>query len=345
MTKDNTAKHRMPTIFDIAERAGVSYSTVSRTLSGFEFVKESTREKVLIAVQELGYVPNQQARSLAGGRSNLIGVLVPTLTNDYIAQIVHGIDDELTKSDFNIILYTTNRHRGKEAIYVATIMNGAADALLLVAPTISDPYLEALREQSFPYVLIDQADQAEQSMAVNTTNQKGAYEATQYLIKLGHRRIGFLAGLPQLNSATERLIGYQMALSDYGIRFLPAYIAQGNFTFNDGYKGVHQILALPEPPTAIFAANDISALGAMEAIREMDLRIPEDISLVGFDDIPQAALTYPKLTTIRQPLHQMGNEAAKLLLKHLEHPSSETRRILLDTELVIRDSCCPLYIS
>ncbi|MBZ0309957.1 MAG: LacI family transcriptional regulator [Anaerolineae bacterium] len=339
MAKDNTAKHRMPTIFDIAERAGVSYSTVSRTLSGFEFVKESTREKVLIAAQELGYVPNQQARSLAGGRSNLIGVLAPTLTNDYTAQIVHGIDDELTKSDFNIILYTTNRHRGKEAVYVAAIMNGAADALLLIAPSISDPYLEALREQGFPYVLIDQADQAEQSMAVNTTNRKGAYEATQYLIELGHRRIGFVAGLPQLNSATERLAGYQMALSDYGIPLNHHYIAQGNFIFIDGYNATHELLALPEHPTAIFAANDISALGAMEAIRERNLRIPEDISLVGFDDIPQAALAYPKLTTIRQPLHQMGSEAVKLLLEHLEHPSSEMRRILLDTELVIRDSC------
>ncbi|MBI5928768.1 MAG: LacI family DNA-binding transcriptional regulator [Chloroflexi bacterium] len=333
--------NKMPTIYDIAKEAGVSYSTVSRTLSGFEFVKESTREKVLAAANKLGYVPNQQARSLAGGPSNLIGVLVPTLANDYITQIIHGIDDELTKSSYNLILYTTNRHQGKEATYAAAIMNGAADALLLVAPLISDPYLDVLREQNFPYVLIDQADQSDQSTAVNTNNQKGAYEATQYLIQLGHRRIGFIAGLPQLNSAIERLAGYKKALADYGLSFHETYVAQGRFTSSYGYTAAKQLLNLATPPTAIFAANDLSAMAAMEAIREHGLRIPDDISLVGFDDVPQASIGYPKLTTIRQPLHQMGQDGARLILERLANPSVEVRRITLETELIIRDSCAP----
>lgn len=340
MPKDNK-KNKVPTIFDIARESGVSYSTVSRTLSGYEFVKASTREKVLAAAEELGYVPNQQARSLAGGPSNLIGVLVPTLSNGYINQILHGIDDELTKSNYNLILYTTNRHLGKEAKYVATIMNGAADGLLLVVPFISDPYLEALRKQDFPYVLIDQADQTEQSAVVNATNRQGAYEATRYLIELGHRRIAFLAGLPQLNSAVERFEGYKAALAEYGIPLRDEYIAQGEFQMGVGHQTAQKLLALADTPTAIFAANDLSALGTMEALREQNLRIPEDISVIGFDDILQSSISYPKLTTVRQPLTQMGREAVIMLLKHLENPALEMCQVTLETQLIIRDSCAP----
>lgn len=339
MTEDSSKKKRMPTIFDIARESGFSYSTVSRTLSGFEFVKPSTREKILETAKKLGYVPNQQARSLAGGPSHLIGVLVPTLTNDYIIQILQGIDDELTQSNYNLILYTTNRHQGTEATYVATIMNGAADGLLLVAPFITDSYLETLNERDFPYILIDQEYEAEDSMVVKATNRQGAYEATQYLIELGHTRIGFIAGLPQLNSAIERLKGYEAALSDNGIQFRDEYIVQGKFEMRTGYQATRKILTLQECPTAIFAANDLSALGAIDAIREHGLRIPQDISIIGFDDIPQAAVTYPKLTTVRQPLNQMGREAVNLLLRRLQTPDMDTVKLTLNTQLIIRDSC------
>lgn len=343
--KENTLpksskKNRMPTIFDIARESGFSYSTVSRTLSGFEHVKPSTRAKVLLAAERLGYVPNQQARSLAGGPSNLIGALVPTLGNDYIIQIIQGIDDALKQSSYNLILYTTNRHQGKEAAYVASIMNGAADGLLLIAPSISEPYLGALRERDFPYVLVDQVDQRGHSLTVTATNRRGAYDATQYLIDLGHRRIGFLAGLPQLNSAAERFEGYKAALADNGIPFEKRYVTRGDFDTRMGHQATRQLLALADPPTAIFAGNDLSALGAIEAIREHGLRIPEDVSVIGFDDIPQAALAYPKLTTVRQPLNQMGREAVSVLLARLEDRVLESCQIALETSLAVRDSCC-----
>ena len=341
MTDDNNKKKRMPTIFDIAKESGVSYSTVSRTLSGFEFVKASTREKVLAAAKKLGYVPNQQARSLAGGPSHLVGVLVPTLTNDYIIQILQGIDDELTHSNYNLILYTTNRHQGSEGTYVATIMNGAADGLLMVAPFMTDTYLQSISDNDFPFVLIDQDDQTSDTMVINATNRDGAYAATKYLIELGHQRIAYLAGLPQLNSAIERLAGYKAALEDYGIPFYEKYVTQGDFESHVGYRATLDLLSLKEPPTAIFGANDLSALGAMEAIRERGLEIPNDISVIGFDDIPQAAVAYPKLTTVRQPLNQMGREAVRLLLKRMATPDLETRRIRLDTKLIVRDSCAP----
>lgn len=336
---EDRKKPKRPTIYDLAKEAQVSYSTVSRTLSGYEFVKDSTRERVLAAAQKLGYVPNWQARSLAGGASNLIGVLVPSLGNDYIVQILHGIDEALTQSDYNLILYTTNRHQGKEATYAGTIMSGGADGLLLVAPLITDPYLETLREQNFPYVLIDQQEEMGRSIVVNTTNWQGAYDATEYLIGLGHHRIGFLAGLPQLTSAIERLAGYKAALSDHDISFRDEYVVQGDFREQTGYEATHKLLCLAEVPTAIFAANDFSALGAIEALRECNVRIPEDISVLGFDDIPQAAVAHPKLTTVHQPLLQMGYEAAMALLEYLKDPSPNIRQITLETELVIRESC------
>jgi LacI family transcriptional regulator len=340
MAKDEK-KSVSPTIVDVARESGVSYSTVSRVLNGYEFVRPDTREKVLRVANQLGYVPNQQARSLAGGRSNLIGALVPNLTNGYISEIIHGIDDELAKSGYNLILYTTHRHEGRERTYVATIANGAADGLVLVVPLLSTTYLDALRQQDFPYVLIDQFDTSEQSNMINGTNRQGAYEATDYLIQLGHRRIAFITGQPGLNSSAERFEGYQQALANHGLALADELIVQGDFWETGGYNAGRELLALPNRPTAIFAANDLSALGAIEAIREAGLRIPQDISIVGFDDISQASLISPKLTTVRQPLVQMGRMAVAMLLETIAQPDAPLRQEIVPTELIIRDSCQP----
>jgi LacI family transcriptional regulator len=255
--------------------------------------------------------------------------------------VIRGIDEELAKSNYNLILYTTHRHHGKESIYVATIRNGGVDGLLLVAPLITTPYLDALRQQDFPYVLVDQLDSAQKSFSVSATNRQGACQATRYLIELGHRRIGFIAGLSGLYSAVERQEGYAAALADHGIPLCNDLIVQGEFSFEEGYSAVEKLLALEERPTAIFASNDLSAFGALEAIRQHGLRIPDDISLLGFDDIPQASVTYPKLTTVRQPLEQMGRAAVAMLLDCIANPDQRSRQITLTTQLVIRDSCAP----
>ncbi|MBZ0307993.1 MAG: LacI family transcriptional regulator [Anaerolineae bacterium] len=328
------------TILDVAREAGVSYSTVSRVLSGYEFVKETTRQKVMEAVERLGYVANQQARSLAGGKSRVVGLLVPGLDNGYIGEIARGIDEELTRFEYDLLLYTTHRDKGKEASYSVRLAKGLADGLLLIVPFLTNAYIEKLKEQNFPYVLIDQLDPTGQSSSVECTNWQGAYDLTRYLIGMGHRRIGFITGLMGLRNAVDRLEGYRAALLDHGIAYVPELVYEGDYWQHGGYEGAVQLLNLPHRPTAIFASNDLSAFGVIEVARNQGLHIPEDISIVGFDDIPQASLVYPQLTTVAQPLNQMGRVGARLLIDQIEAPERPPGHVVLSTQLVIRNSAC-----
>jgi len=329
------------TIVDVAREAGVSFSTVSRVINNNKHVRPETRERVLNAMMRLGYMVNQQARSLAGGRSQVIGLLVPDVGNGYIGEIIRGVDEELAAAQYELMLYTTHRRRTKESVYVATLARGLADGLLLVVPDDPGAYLDSLAQQNFPYVLVDHQGTNEACPAVGATNWQGGYDATTYLIQLGHRRIGFITGNQRLGSAVDRLAAYRAALADHGIDFDPALVVEGDFQQPSGYQGACALLALPDPPTAIFASNDIMAFGAMEAVRNHNLRIPEDVSVLGFDDIPQAAHVHPGLTTIRQPLEQMGRLATRMLLKKIGDPDFAGERIELPTTLVIRESCQP----
>ena len=336
------SKKRRVTIRDVARVSGVSYATVSRVLSGYEFVREATRTRVMEAVEHLGYVANLPARSLAGGHSQIIGLLVPNLDNGYVGTITQGIDQALARANYDLLLYTSHRHPGKESYYVSAIPNGLTEGMLLVAPLVPTAYLDSLREQNFPYVLIDQADTTENSCVVEATNWQGAYEATRYLIELGHTRIAFIKGASVMRSATDRLRGYKAALADYDILVNEKLVVEGDYQQQTAYETTRRLLQNAEdPPTAIFASNDLSAFGAMDAVRECGFQIPSDISIIGFDDIPQASLLYPKLTTVRQPLEQMGQVAVKLLLERIEDQGLPPQRVVLATQLVIRDSCAP----
>jgi len=338
--KNPPKKRHGVTIMDVARASGVSYATVSRVLSGYEFVKESTRKRVMEAVKRLGYVANLQARSLAGGHSRIIGLLVPNLDNSYVGTIMRGIDQELDRANFDMILYTSHRHPANESFYVSVIANGLPEGLLLIAPLVPMTYLDALRERDFPYILIDQADTADNSSVVEATNWQGAYEATRYLCQLGHTRIAFVKGTISIRSAVDRLRGFKAALADCNIPLREELLIEGDFQQRTGYEATKALLqSVTPPPTAIFASNDLSALGAMEAARECGFRIPDDISIIGFDDIPHASLVYPRLTTVRQPLEEMGQVAVKMLLERIKDRSHPPQRVTLATQLVIRDSC------
>jgi LacI family transcriptional regulator len=334
-------KNSHVTIVDVAREAGVSYTTVSRVLNNKGNVKSETRERVLMAMTRLGYVVDQRARSLAGGRSQIIGLLVHDVGTSYTGEIIRGIDAELSSAQYDLLLYTTHRRKTKESAYVVTLTRGMADGLLLVLPRNPGAYLETLHQHGFPHVLIDHQGGDEEAPAVAAANWQGAYIATEYLIELGHRRIGFITGAMDQMCAQDRLAGYETALADHGITCDPELVYEGDFFQPLGYAGGSALLELPDPPTAIFASNDVSAFGVMEAVREHGLRIPKDVSVLGFDDIPQAAHVHPPLTTIRQPLEEMGRAATHMLLEHIRDPLRPPERVELPTELVLRQSCCP----
>jgi LacI family transcriptional regulator len=326
------------TIIDVAEAAGVSYATVSRVLNNDPHVKPETRERVIHSIMRLGYTVNQQARNLAGGRSRVIGLLVPDLGTGYIGEIIRGIDEALAAAQYDLMLYTTHRRKTKESVYVASLTQGMTDGLLLVLPRDPEAYLVSLRRRHFPYVLVDHQGIGDIESAVGATNRQGGYEATQYLIELGHRRIGFITGTLDLGCSHDRLEGYRAALRDDGLPIDPQLIQEGDFWQPSGFSATQSLLALPDPPTAIFASNDVMAFGVMEAVRDRGLRIPEDVSIVGFDNIPQAEHVSPQLTTIEQPLADMGREAARMLLAMIQEPNRPYQRVELPTRLIERAS-------
>ncbi len=332
---------RKVTIEDVAAEAGVSFGTVSRVINNDAHVRAETRERVLKAMERLGFVANRQARSLAKGQTNIIGLLVPDVGTAYIGEIIRGIDAELTVHGKDLIIYTTHRTAAKEANYIANLATGMVDGVLLVLPRNPADYVGTLTQRNFPFVLIDHQGTGRDCPAVGATNWQGAYEATEYLIKLGHRRIGFITGWMDLGCAQDRLDGYRVALRMNHIPEAPELIHEGTFAQLDGYVGASTLLDLSEPPTAIFASNDVMAMGAMDAIRNRGLRVPDDISVLGFDDIPQAALVRPALTTVQQPLEKMGRMAAQMLLDRLKNPGKKIGRIELPTKLIIRESCQP----
>jgi LacI family transcriptional regulator len=327
------------TIFDVASEAGVSYTTVSRVINDDVHVKADTRERVQQVMKRLGYVVNRQARSLAGGRSRVIGVLAPDLGTSYIGEIMRGVDDELDLAHYDMMLYTTHRREAKESGYVATLTQGMADGLLIVLPRNPANFMQTLRQYNFPYVLIDHQGTNEKDHAVGATNWQGAYNATEYLIKLGHQRIGFITGWMDLGCARDRLAGYQAALRTNHLPVNAELVYEGDFHQPKGYAGGHALFGLDQPPTAIFASNDVMAMGVMDAAHSRGLRIPDDVSILGFDDIPQAQNVRPALTTVRQPMEKMGRVAAQMLLDLLSDPQKDVSRVELPTELVVRESC------
>lgn len=334
--KRSHRKDKNITIVDVAREAKVSLTTTSRVINNAVHVRPDKRERVNRAMARLGYTVNLQARSLRGGRSHMIGLVVRDVGTAYAGEIIRGIDLELAESQYDMMLYTTHRRKTLESAYVTMLSRGMADGLLLILPRHPEAYLQALRQRHFPQVLIDHQGIDNKGPAVGATNWQGAFDATKYLIDLGHRRIGFVTGSMDLGCARDRLAGFRAALEQDGLPADAPLIREGDFFQTRGYTAAHELLALSEPPTAIFASNDVMAFGVMEAVRDHHLRIPEDISIVGFDDVPQATQVHPQLTTVRQPLEQMGRAAARLLLEIIHEPDRPPQRIELPTELVVR---------
>jgi LacI family transcriptional regulator len=295
---------------------------------------------VLEAAEQLGYVVNRQARSLAGGNNHVIGLLVHGLDNDYIGQLLKGIDEALAQVNFEIMLFTTHRHKNREISHVTKMMSGLTDGLLIVLPEGHQSYIQSLQEKAIPYVLVDTSGAAEEGTTVSSTNAQGAYDATRYLLELGHSQIGFITGSLNLQVAVHRFEGYRRALEDFKIPFDIGLVREGNFLQDRGREAALDLLSRKVRPSAIFASNDASAFGALEAAQELAIAVPDELSIIGFDDLPMSKYAYPKLTTVRQPIKEMGEVAVNLLLEQLRQ-GQPAQSVELPTELVIRASCAP----
>ncbi len=330
------------TIRDIAGAAGVSTATVSRVLNGRPDVSPGTREAVLRVIREQGFALNRSARALSGGRTGLVGVTVPMVHIEYFSRILWGASEALYEHDMRVVLCPTMHEREREVTLLEQLLHGTTDGALLLLTLESNQALRALAQQGYPFVILDPRHPVEEGApVVSVAHWAGAKAATQHLLSLGHRRIGTITGPHGWVASIHRLEGFLAALAGAGVDSDDDLIAKGNFTWESGHAAASRLLALEEPPTAIFAFNDEMALGAMRAAEERGLRLPDELSIVGFDDVEKSEIVSPALTTVRQPLAEMGRMAVSLLTRLLERQPIEAMRIELETKLVLRDSTAP----
>jgi LacI family transcriptional regulator len=331
-------RNKSITIQDVAQAAGVSVSTVSRVLNDKDDVAPETYEKVQSIIQEMGYTSSLAARSMRSRRTNVIGLIVPDVADSFSIQVMKGVNQAIFELDYDLIIYTSGSIKKRSAAereqYFVSLLNGSVtDGVIIVTPAATSFSTAA------PVVTIDPNNECPECLTVIGTNHAGAMAAMEHLISLGHRRIGFIGGRPDLQSAQRRLQGYQDALRQANIPVDQDLIATGDFTTETGRLCARNLLSLSDPPTAIFAANDQSAMGTIEATCEMGLRVPEDLSVIGFDNIPEAAYYDPALTTIDQFIEEMGRVATGKLIDLIQGQPLESDLYKVPTQLVVRDSC------
>jgi LacI family transcriptional regulator len=328
------------TIRQVAELAGVSIATVSRVVNGRSDVSVQTRDAVRRVIREHGYLAGARARPEPAG---LIRIMVPEVHSTYFAEIVSGASESLYEHDLRVELCPVRHPRAPGASLPDRLADGAAEGAILVLPDRPDEEFDALVALGFPFVIVDPGTEiAEGIPVVSAAHASGATQATAHLLGLGHQRIGAIGG-PQGRVATDdRLRGYHAALAGAGVLPDPALFRYSDFTVEGGRKEAEWLLQLPDPPTAIFAFNDAMAIGAIQALTARGLRVPDDVSVVGFDDTVQAGIAVPALTTMRQPLAELGRTAASLLLRQIENRRLEPLRVELATRLIVRDSTAPL---
>lgn len=326
------------TINDIAKAANVSKATVSYVLNDKPGVSEKTRRKILQIIKELNYFPNAVARGLAGKTIGMLGLVIPDITDMFYASIIRGVEQAANSFHYTLNLCTTHADPEKEREVVDLFTSGRVDGLIVMTYHLQKDYLAALKERSIPFVFIDSPIEDESIYTVIVDNKKAGYTATEYLINAGHREIAFIHGSRDAWDNDYRFQGYCQALRDHGLVLRNHLIKTGDFQRFEGYQAAKGLLISSQRPTAIFAANDQMALGVLHAASELGLKIPEDLAVIGFDDIEAAALVDPALTTVSQPTLEMGKKAVELVVALINGKKPLPRKILLQTSLIERET-------
>lgn len=326
----------MVTIKDVAKVAGVSPSTVSRALNDSSLISEATKERIRKIAEELGYERNELARGLVKGTFGALGLVVPDITNPFFAEIARGVSDVAHSQGYGVLLCTTEEDLNREAKYLSFLKRKRVDGLILSAVTADDPNLCALMRSDIPFVLVSRLVRGLDVPFVIGDDKRGATLAVEHLIQLGHRRIAFIGGPSNVQSSQDRMKAYRQVLRKYGLSAKSGWAVFADFTQAAGRAAARKLLQGRGRPTAVFAANDVIALGVMEAAEELGFSIPEDLSLIGYDNISYAALPRVQLTTVAQPAYEMGQIAAEYLLSACMKGKREKLKRVLPPRLVVR---------
>jgi LacI family transcriptional regulator len=330
------------TIRDIADLAGVSIATVSRVLNDRPDVAPGTREQVLQVVREHGFSTNRGARALSSGRTGIVGLTLPLVNDAYFGPILSGASEALYEQDMRIMLSPTLHEHDREVSLMDRLSRGATDGAILILPEESTDELLHLQESGYPFVVVDPRETPPDGIpCVSAMHAAGAKAATEHLLELGHRHIGAIGGAPGWYANEERMNGFRAALAAARLLPDPDLILYGDWSIPTGERAAEELLSRDDAPTAVFAFNDNAAIGTLNVARRRGLRVPEDLSVVGFDDTFQATIVTPQLTTVRQPLAELGRLGVSLLMRLIESLRLDAMRIELATTLVVRDSTGP----
>jgi LacI family transcriptional regulator len=332
----------MTTIREVAESAGVSYATVSHVINNTRIVSPETRQRVLAAMEALNFRPNALARSLRQGKTNTLGLVLPDSANPFFAEISRSIEDEAFKKGYSVFLCNTELDTQRELFYVDVLSKKQVDGIIFVAAGDQPDSLDYLRHRNMPVVMIDRDLPNVEVDAVLTDHRLGGYLATRHLLELGHTRIACIAGPSSITPSAERITGYRNALEEAGLAADETLILRGDYHAQSGMEMTHAILRMEPRPTAIFAMNDLMALGALRAAAEEGCSVPGDLAVVGYDDLELAHFTNPPLTTIAQPKKEIGAQAISLLVDRMSRRDRSPSRIVLPPELIVRRSTQPL---
>ncbi len=328
----------MATIRDVAKRAGVSTMTVSRVLNNSGHVSRPTRERIQAAIGELKYVPNRLAGSLRLKRTGTLALVLTDIANPFFTTVARGVEDTASQHGFNVMFCNTDEREPEQAEQLSLLVQKRVDGILLVPASTSDSPATFLQENGVPLVLLDRRIPGVAVDCVCGDSEQGAYELTRLLLSLGHRRIAMLSGPAEVSTAVERVAGYRRAGAELGSAGFDQ-VSWGAFTQASGYEMTQNLLAQAPRPSAIFAANNFLAIGSYRALRAAGLRVPDDVALVAFDDLPPALILEPFLTVASQPAYEMGCRATELLLARLAgRTPAEPQDIVLPTEIIVRGS-------
>jgi LacI family transcriptional regulator len=331
------------TIYDVAREAGVSMATVSRVVNGNPNVKPTTRKKVMAAIERLGYRPNAVARGLASKKTTTVGVIIPDISSMFFSELARGIEDIATMYKYNIILCNSDQRLDKELQLINTMLEKQVDGLLFMGAEIKEDHMQVFSTASVPVVLAATRDADNILPSVTIDHYQAGYDATEALLSRGHKRIAMITGpLDDPLGGLLRFEGYKKALADAGISFDESLAMNGNYRHDAALRAMTQFLSLKNPPTAVFAASDEMAIGAIHAVQDAGLSVPEDIEVIGFDNTRLAEMVRPRLTTVVQPMYDIGAVAMRLLTKYMNNEHVEEHVVLLPHRIEYRQSTRPL---